>query len=388
MSIDAADAVIDAEVDNLPGPQGVKGVVTEAATGPCSADEARALIRKARAAADTFQASVAELLARRAHIALGYDTPREMIVREFSGSIRNPRTNKPITDNYLHRIARVALLLWQVAEITGLDMDGLHLSEYALRQVSRAAGGMHDVDVIDAIRQNVQRLPQPPSVDQVNEVVADTLRQLGHRVDDSVDSPAVPQAATAVGDFGDADDEHGSDDPTSLSGPGSVPAEFTTAQFDAGDSDESGPGASRSGSGATKPESSGPDSETPTPQGRDGAVEFTPGTATTAFDTSLPEDFAAQISDLDMTATLQHVRTATDLRRVLRDVGRIYDLLPEIAKVRSQVPHIVDAIEDSELDALRNELRATEAAVNWAEQARAVIGDALGEVQIREDEAL
>ena len=395
MSIDAADAAIDAAVDTLPAAdveyadtasapsnsadaEAVNGEIASPKDTPCNPDEARALIRKAITAANDFQSAVGELLARRAHIALGYDTPSRMIVHEFSGNLINPRTNKPITDNYLHRMARVAMLLWHVADVTGYQIGDLSLSEHALRQVSQASGGVNDVDLNDEIRARLQQFDTPPTVAQVDEVVLGTIHDFAARGK----NPPEPEPATASADV---DDDAGGDQPVGGDSPGGAgggpqPAATPTTTDDTDDLDDvqaDGPSItleSTPADVAADGQSAEPSVPTPSVSG--------------AFDIALPDDFAAQISDLDMTSALQHVRTAADVRRVLRDIGRIYELLPKIVDVKKQVPHIVDAIEDAELDALRAELDTTSEAVDWAEQARAVIAEALSEVQIRYDETI
>ncbi len=384
MSIDAADAAIDAAVDNLttatseaggepenlPATDGaVDGVVTRSADAPCSAEEARELIQKAITAANSFQSAVGELLARDAHIALGYASGREMIVREFSGTVINPRTNKPITDNYLHRMARVAMLLWHVADITGHDAADLRLPEHALRQVSRADGGVNDVDTIDLVSERLQQLDNP-SADEVNDVLEDTVRDMGRRNKN-------PEPVDSVPDDDTTDDSHEGEpsggrptDRADRPNPTAHPRDNSAADNDGGFESDDASG----GDAADRSDSDSPSGPAPSVAG--------------AFDIALPDDFDAQISELDTASALQHMRKAGDVRRVLRDIQRIYELLPTLVEVKKQVPHIIDAIEDAELDALKAELDGADNSVDWAAQARAVIVDALGEVRIRYDEAI
>lgn len=70
------------------------------------------------------------------------------------------------------------------------------------------------------------------------------------------------------------------------------------------------------------------------------------------------------------------MRTASDLRRVMHDIGRIYELLPAIVDIQSGVPHVVDAIDDDELAAFKSELFGRDEAMTWVEQARTTIATA------------
>lgn len=368
MSIDAADAALDAAVANLPdSSEGVDGEVAELSSTPCNEDEARALIHKAKSAANQLEAAVIELLQRRAYVALGYASPREMIVREFSNSITNPRTGKPLTDNYLHRVARVMMLLWQVAEVTGVDMAELRLSEGTLRQVSRDVGGVNDVDLLDVIGERVAEL-EDPNVDNVNATVESTVREAA-----GSDVPLKPSTPPSS--------ESEASEASEASDVGELPT-LGDATVPQSPDDEDGDAEADDSQSAPPPRPSDTANSSPT---GDGAQ---PPSATSVFDTEIPEGIAEGISEFDVASALEDCRTAGDVRRILRSIAEVVKQLPPIIKISKQVPQVVDAVSDTELEDLEQELGAGGDAITLCKQALEVIAAAIDEVHVRNDEAL
>ncbi|MFC0313596.1 hypothetical protein ACFQNE_02970 [Gordonia phosphorivorans] len=371
-SISEADAAIDAELDGLElvsaGAAPV-GDIVDAADTPCTADEARALIRRAVNAANDFYSAIAELLSRQGHAALGYDSPRQMISQELSGMLVNPRTGKPVSDTHLRRMTRVAWLAWSIAQNTGVDMSELKISERAVRSISAAAAGLDDVDLIDDITARMAEIG-PDGPDEVNDIINGALTSYNERREQDVDN--------------DPDLDDGSGEGGEQAAAGRRPA-------GGGGGDGAGFHADAGGAGGveTEPDSDGHgDGEAAAPADAQPAAPRPAASLTEIFDTGLPDGVEASVSDSEVYSVLSHMRTAADVRRVLADITRIHALLPEITKIRKQVPHIIDAIDDDELAAIETELRSTDSAVEWAAEARQVISDGLEEVQIRLDEAI
>lgn len=350
----------------------IHGEVVDTTTTPCSADEAKELISKAITAADEFQSAVAELLSRQAHIALGYDSPRDMIIDQFSGALLNPRTKKPLSRTHLRRLARVTWVMWVVASHTQVDIGDINLSENALRSISSAESGLEDRDLIDAMLKRIDQLGVS-GPDGINEVLNEAVHNWSDFKETVAQNDSDDNAPSTDASGEEAD---GADDSTELAaskpaGPGSQP---------------SGGQQDRSPSPDTKHRDTADDEAG---AGEDAGDDLDDAQSLiSVFEDSIPDGLENRISDLDVNAALAHMRTAADVRRALRDIAAIYALLPTITSIRKDVPEIIDNIDDDELAALRAELATGNEAVDWAEKARAVIAESLSEVQIRFDTAI
>lgn len=366
MTITDADEAIDADleemqlVDQSPA---TEGTVVDIGSTPCTADEARALIGKAASAANDFYEAVGELLSRKGYLALGYDSPRQMLSRELAGVLTNPRTGKPLSDTHLRRMTRVAWLAWSIAQTTGIDMSQLQITERQVRSISAASAGVDDLDLIEDINGRLMEVGAN-GPDQVNEIVENAISTY-------VERQSHPDP--------DEDDEADLEGPTPRGG--SNPSDGAASSSD----QNSKPGAKATpGGGGDDDYEEGEDD---VPADRPPAPPAPKPSVTSLFDTEMP-DSVPVVSDFDVSSALVHMRTAADVRRVMQDAVRILDLLPTIAKIEKTVPHVIDAIDDDDLDALRNELVGTERATKWATQTLDVITAALTEVDIRIDEAI
>lgn len=370
MTITDADAAIDADLADLQlvdAAPAAEGPVVDVASTPCSAEEARTLIGRAMTAANDFYAAIGELLSRNGHVALGYDSPRQMLSQELSGMLTNPRTKQPLSDTHLRRMTRVAWLAWSISQATGIDVNDLEIPERQLRAISAASAGTDDADVIEDISDRLSEsgVREPG---EVNNVIREQLstyperaakgavgskRDDGAEQDDAgrgVDSPGQPHSGSGGADRS-----------------GSSPGGAADASRDY--EDESGD------DGPADAPLTAPDPPKPPPS------------VTSFFDTAVP-DGVPTVSDLDVSSALTHMRTAADIRRAMLDAVRILELLPAIAKIEKSVPHVIDAIDDDDLDAIRKELTGTETATKWATTTLAVIAEALEEVDTRIDEAI
>lgn len=360
-----ADAAIDDELDQIELVQAAPNAeVVSAADTPCTAEEARALIRRAVNAANEFYSAIAELLSRQGHTALGYDSPRQMIARELSGMLVNPRTGKPVSDTHLRRMTRVAWLAWSIAQNTGIDMDQLQISERDVRSISAASAGPDDSDLIDDINARLAEV-STDAPDEVNDIIAESLSSFEQR-----------KAAGEIGSRGSA-------------------GEPETSAGTSGQPQEQAPRASDEPDGAV---GAGVDEHDQVPVQVDPAVSGddklpaapapkTPAASVASiFDTELPEGVEGTVSDTAIESALAHMRTAADVRRVMADITRIYQLLPTLTEIKDKVPHIVDAVDDDDLAALTEQIRSTDQAVDWAATARTVLAEALHEVDVRNEE--
>lgn len=333
--------------------------VQEPGSGPCSPEEARELIDKAATAADTFASTMRELFRRKAHEALGYATPREMLLGEFKGSLINPSTGNPYSDAHVHRMARVAWLTWAIAERTGVDMADLEIPEKTLREIPAGVDG--DRDVVDKIATRTAELADngPASADDVSGVIDRVMNEESGRTP--------PPSHAHPGADGRADTSAGDEFSAGGSGdaaPGGASPQrhdydgySTTADADA-DSDADGPGASA------------------VPAGSDGAAVDAFGGA--------PDPLAATSSSgMDMQAAMAALREHGDFTRVLQDINAIGEQLPTVTAVRDKLPGFLDAVDDDELHSFRSQLVEAKDFITIAVEAKEALDAVIDEADFR-----
>ncbi|UTM40081.1 hypothetical protein MX572_25890 (plasmid) [Rhodococcus pyridinivorans] len=343
--------------------------VRSASEGPCSPEEARALISKAIDAADTFQSTMRELFRRRAHEALGYPTPREMLLGEFKGSLINPRTGAPYGDSHVHRMARVAWLTWAVAERTGVDMTELAIPERPLREISPGVDRAGDRDLVDRIADRVADVARSKraTADDVSEVIDEVINEAAGRTPRRERDPDDTRPEVPEGNF------------TSIQGEGEFggravsPRNGSKTGFDDdvdGDYDDGAPG---------RPAGSGR-----VPAGTGGAAadafgdpsDFVPPTPPGMADGAL----------LDMGAAMAALREHGDFVRTLEDINAIGERLPTVTAVRDKLPDFLDAVDDSELHSFKQQLVAAREFIDNAIEAKRAVDAVLEETEFRIDD--
>jgi hypothetical protein len=358
VAVDAA--IAEALGDAVGAPDGHYPDITPPGEGACSREEARALIAKAIGAAETFQSVMMELFSRKAHVALGYSTPREMLLCEFKDTILNPATGKPYSDSHIHRMARVAWLAWAIAERTGVDMADLRIPERPLREIASGFGGRNDRDLVDEIEQRVAQVAQDKDAapDLVDSVINDVLNEASGR------SPRLPR------------------------NPDSIPPEAPDGDFD------SIQGEGEFGGRATKPKRQPPndddelDSE-PHERGsghNHGALTAFGDDSTKGHATTPP--IPAAPGGLDMGAALKALRESGDFTRTLQEIISIAERLPQVTSVQEKLPEFLDALDDSELGGFKSLLSRAAEFLGTAEAAKRAIDAVVAETDLRIDETL
>lgn len=327
--------------------------------GPCSREEAQQLIARAIQAADTFQTVMMELFSRKAHVALGYSTPREMLLSEFKDTIINPSTGRPYSDSHLHRMARVAWLAWAIAERTGVDMTELRIPERPLREISSGYGGSKDRDLVDEIERRVSDVAsdQDAAPDLVDSIINDVLNEASGRA------------------------------PRSGRDPDSIPPSVPDGDFDSiqGEGEFGGRSASTR---APKPASDDYDGDDLEDDGASAVAAFNGADRTSGEPALPPLPPAAATSGLDMGAALKRLRESADFTRSLQEIISIGERLPNVIDVEAKLPEFLDAIDDSELQSFKTLLERGRTLIAFAESATKAIDKIVDETDNRLDEAL
>lgn len=359
---DEIDAAVAAAAGGL---DIAEGDVRAAGEGPCSPDEARELISKAIDAADTFQSTMRQLFVRRAHEALGYPTPREMLLSEFRGSLINPRTGAPYGDSHVHRMARVAWLTWAVAERTGVDMTELEIPERPLREISPGVDRAGDRDLVDQIADRVDQIARGKhaTADDVSGVIDDVINENAGRKPRALPDPDDVPPEAPSGDF------------DSIQGEGEFGGRAVSPRKPATSNDEDVDG------------SYSPDSG---PQPAHGGGQN--GAATAAFEGGGNENLppvppgAHDGTHLDMKSAMTALREHGDFVRHLQDINSIGERLPDVAAVRSKLPDFLDAVDDTELHAFRSQVAAAKDFLEEAIAAKSALDAVLEESDFRIDD--
>lgn len=327
--------------------------------GPCSREEAQQLIAQAIQAADTFQTVMMELFSRKAHLALGYSTPREMLLSEFKDTIINPATGRPYSDSHLHRMARVAWLAWAIAERTGVDMTELRIPERPLREISSGYGGSKDRDLVDEIERRVTDVAadQDAAPDLVDSIINDVLNEASGRAPRPERDPdSIPPSAPA-GDF-DSIQGEGEFGGRSASTRNPKPAGDDVDDYD-GDDDDGG------------------------------AVAAFTGADRNASEPTLPPlPPAGTTSGLDMSAALARLRETSDFTRTVQEIISIAERLPNVIDVEAKLPEFLDAIDDSELQSFKSQIERGRTVIELAQSAIQAIDKIVEETDNRLDDAL
>jgi hypothetical protein len=330
--------------------------------GPCSREEAQQLIAQAIQAADTFQTVMMELFSRKAHVALGYSTPREMLLSEFKDTIINPGTGRPYSDSHLHRMARVAWLAWAIAERTGVDMTELRIPERPLREISSGYGGSKDRDLVDEIERRVADVAadQDAAPDLVDSIINDVLNEASGRAPRPERDPDSIPPSAPDGDFDSIQGEG------EFGGRSASTRTSKSVGDDHGDFDDDG----GDGDGA-------------------GAVAAFTGADRNAGEPALPPlPPAGATSGLNMSAALKSLRESGDFTRTLQEVISIGERLPNVIDVEAKLPEFLDAIDDSELQSFKALLERGRTLIEFAESATMAIDKIIEETDNRLDEAL
>ncbi|MGW0670618.1 hypothetical protein [Streptomyces sp. NPDC002746] len=137
----------------------ITGVITDDPGTPCTPEYARTLTERALHLADELDGTMTEIVRVRAWVPLGYQDPREYVLKEFTQSSRAHR----------YRLARFAAFAHQLTECLGDDALELQLTERALRQVAPS----RDNELINSLE---SRLADAGSPEEADEVVNETLR--------------------------------------------------------------------------------------------------------------------------------------------------------------------------------------------------------------------
>lgn len=122
----------------------------------CDADEAREMVDRARAAIDELDASLRQIIQRRAWEPLGYADPKEFVLAELGPSAPGGKSRAQA-----YRLARLAMFLYGLAEAFGEDSSLLDISERQLRALPPGAGGENDEVLTERVASRIDALDEP-----------------------------------------------------------------------------------------------------------------------------------------------------------------------------------------------------------------------------------
>lgn len=158
-----ADVDVDAEPGTDVTPAGEDALVPDE-QWLCSADEARALADRARAAITELDTSLREIVERRAWEPLGYASPKEFVLAELGPGAPGGKSRAQA-----YRLARVAMFFYGLAEAFGEDSTLLDISERSLRAIPPGPNGENDEVLTERVGQRLAALSDPTE-DQAQQV--------------------------------------------------------------------------------------------------------------------------------------------------------------------------------------------------------------------------
>lgn len=301
--------------------------IVDPSEGPCTEDEARALVREAAEAAVRFEDAMRTIFRRKAWEPLGYKNPQDLILGEFKdGGLVNPRTGKPYGRAHIYRMARTALFLHEVASRTGVDATELDIAEKALRAARE--NKVDDVTMLAHIEERVITASEDgdaPDAAAVQGIVDDVIAEASGRTPAAAADPdVVDDSEPAAAATGTPNTAAPTDPPV---GPSAVNGDDTTDW----------------------------PNEDPHRERKDPEPDFNPDDPFGAFGDQKAGSMAPEdgITWADAVAGADDFVRFTDVLRRINDIG---GMLPEIGRVKEKLPEFLDSCDDSELNAFSEAL--------------------------------
>lgn len=211
-----------------------------------SADEAEQMMDRWRASLAEFDSTTTLIMQTRAWKALGYDSPKECVLVELGPDKMTPDDPNRVSRSHAYRLARVATLIYELAERLGEDAYTVELTERAIRSIP----ARYDEQIVDRLEAAFEGSdPDDAPNEIVDGVIEDARRELKETGSlSAVGDDPEDQAAGADGDANDLerlgigdmtftdDDEHGAGSPAGE--PDGHPSDPSTATGDEGDDDQ------------------------------------------------------------------------------------------------------------------------------------------------------
>lgn len=138
--------------------------------GPLSEEQAEKLLKKAFKAASTFADVMQEILDRKAWTALGYSNPRDMIRERFTGKLINPHTGNPYDRGYVRRMSNSAWMVWSLSELCDVPPSELHVVTSVLARIPSGGDGRKHQKLVDNIMADIEQRGIT-SVEGINAVI-------------------------------------------------------------------------------------------------------------------------------------------------------------------------------------------------------------------------
>lgn len=340
--------------DNDPAEEVHASTLAESGQGPCSVEEAEALIEKAIDAAETFYDTINEIIRRQAWVPLGYANPADLMLRKLGNTTINPSTGKPYSRAHVHRMSRVAWMLWAISSRTGVDPGELSIPERTLRDLPGGARGDSEL------------------VDQIERRVADAAAD-GNASPDSVQDVIDSAVAEALGMGLDDEDFDGPFD-----GP------LQSIRGDGGES--TGEGGRRDGAGSSTRGDDDGFEDDDTVDGREGRE----GPATPAYSAFRDDGYDDADDDdapvTDATSALSQMRESANFTRTLTDIEQVTQQLSTLLAVKAKLPEFLDIIDDDELDSFKAKLVASRESLEQLPKLLEAIAATVEEVDLRLEE--
>lgn len=230
-----ADAVLDAVLAGAQGtaktPAALEGDIVETGTAvaadentqpTCTIDEARAMTDRLRASLAEFDYTLNEALRTRAWKRLGYDTPKDYVLTEL-GPAKDGDQDGRVSRAHAYRLARCAVLLYELSRRIGDEAYSIDLTERGLRSIPAKYDGVMLDRMDNAVRAAGDNLDPVRAQEIVDGEISRARRELDETNELSDGSAPTSTAGEALAGMGVSDDDFTDDLTSSTSAPADTP---------------------------------------------------------------------------------------------------------------------------------------------------------------------
>lgn len=145
----------------------------------CTMDQAVQMTDEMRAGLLTFDTALSQAMATRAWKRLGYATPRDFVLTELGPAKAGEVDGKSrVSRAHAYRLARVAVLLYELARRIGEEAYSLELTERAIRAIPAKYDGQMLDRMEDAFASKGGDLNAEDAKDVVDGVITDARKEL------------------------------------------------------------------------------------------------------------------------------------------------------------------------------------------------------------------
>lgn len=164
----------------------------------CTEAEAREMADTLRASLVEFDSTLTRIMQTRAWRRLGYDSPKAFVLAELGPASGQDGS---VSRAHAYRLARVAVLIYELAMRMGEDAYTLELTERAIRSIP----AKYDGQMLDRLEGAISAAGPDISPEEAQEVVDGEIAQARREIEDTGGLSEPGQSTTETGSTNDAE---------------------------------------------------------------------------------------------------------------------------------------------------------------------------------------